>query len=1258
MAEQGAIANRGSTAEKPAAKKPAAKRPAAKKPQAKKPQAKKSQAKKPQAKKVATNTTASRPSPTRQHDADFEPFAVTANDIEALNDRQFRRLMRELLRNEVVACNGSAAARFIDNPGDGADQGQDAETVRPVSGPVSDGFIPPGTTVWQYKAERRSPTEAEFTKEIIKERPRSALGSGDNYRFVAQQPRGNESVKHVLLQKVATKKGYRAEQVAFHAQATLAERARRYPSLAMLPFFRRPVDPVIDFGRWEQKYASTKFDERSRAAPLAQLTSYLRTAARPGHVRVVGPAGVGKTRLVLHALAQLDLGSCTVYAASPRAPAFPAFVRWCGDHNARMVLVVDECDEAAAMALRQELLERQQPTLLVTINKIEDREIRSDGSDLRIHLDPMREDDIVRILDDGILDKSRIFAIAHITGGFVKLARVVAEAAARDLASVFDPSTLITVDTIQVAVRSLLRFPDAAMRWLGAVALFSEVRIDSSEPGSELEYITTFSGVEIPDVRDWIQSALTAQVLSDRGQRIFVTPSLLAVLLARDLARARRHDLPSWLRGLPPRLQESFAQQMGQLRYSIEGRELVSELVSADGPLGDLLAERQPWARNAFLALGSIARAEALLRLEEWVKDSSTAAAELSGDRALQQLLFRLVWRPEHFARTFRLILRGLQASSNPESSGLHRVLTGALRIVLASSQAPFPDRFTVAGRAVRDSAIALQVRKLILRALARGTGAGGGDGYSQDDIDVDGRRYWSPTYGEWQECTRSVVKLFVELLYDQDPGLRAEAAANLIDRAAEFIRGGAHEPLLGAVSKLVEIDPRIGTLREELERTIAYTKQPDEIDHAIRETIASLPQDLPTRIRILVEGWPLVRDREARRLPERPEPVSVADEIMVSQHRELAIALLFEPWAKNSGDILTVLARRQDASTAWHAVLPAARRSGETWGASLFLSAAHYAADANLRHVPTLLLNSENEYDRSLGAEAITRMEASDDEVRALAGAIRDGRVSPASLRYAVMGRWTERRGRAAVAELIRASAEHKAGGVAALTIAHAAENNLGLNDDELVGLLASTMSAVQGHDAWTWEQVGMLAAKRSPAELGRALITQISEHASDRSTHLWADDEIASVLNYCVDVAPSLALTLLGLWEAAPDFVEAFAGKSLLAHVGAPALIEWATDTQRQRALAQIVVAAPDPTTEALLEHFGSQSAFATKLRHQLRPSSWSGPLAEILRSRANDVRGWAADPENGMELREWARDSAAWLERTAELAKPYDD
>lgn len=1211
--------------------------------------------------KHKTRKSASSASPTREPSADYEPFAVNANDIEGLDADQFRRFMRELLRNEVAAC-GPDVAQLIDNPGAGNDEGEDSETQRSSMGSSQETFVPLGSTIWQYKAEKKKPTPGEMEREVTKKRPKEVLKAGGSYRFVAQQPRGKDTTIEVALKKIAQRKRLPARKVGFHAQAALAERARLYPALARLDFFRKPLDGVQSFEWWAKYHEDTDFDLQSRAEPLQKLMDFLKAAPRPAHLRVVGPAGVGKSRLVLQALTELGIGASTVYAPNATAPSFNSFFKWCSENKARVVLAVDECDEATASRLRGDIVAHNLPIALITINKIEDSKITSGARDLRVPLDPMTEQDIIRILQASTkLDNGQIFAISKLVRGFVKLARVVGEAVERDRTGAFDPAGLVAVDKIRVAVQSLLGVPDPALRWFGVVAMFSEVEVSSSADESDLARLAKFADVSVSDARNWNARATALQVMSDRGGKVFITPALLAVLLARNVIDERRHDLGTFLQGLPPRLQEAFASQLGQLRFSDEGLALARQLIGTNGPFGDLLAERQPWARESFLALGSAARDDALSRLEAWLGEVETAPLELARDSTMERLLFRLIWRPEHFRRAFRLLLAGLSTLTDPVHSGLHRVMAGSLQVILANSKAPYPERFDVATMAIRDESVPVEVRRLILRALAEGVGEGTGDGYAPEDVDREGRAYWDPGTNEaWSECTRAVVRLLLDMLSHPELVLRKEAAADLIDHADVFIRHDAYEPLLASIPSILAIDPRVGAIREEFDRAIAYDTVPEKVDKAIRSAIASLPQDLSTSIRVLVEGWPLFQDREDRRLPERPAPEAVAAEIMASVAPATYINMLFEPWARNPGDLLIALAKRPDAIRAWPMILSAAAMHHQTWGAALFIVAANEARNRAFVRTANDLLVSKDDFEMSVGAEAITRTSAEDDDIKELANAVRAGRVRPSALRYAITGRWAERRGMSVLADLIRSIATQPDGTTMALSIAHASEANLGLDDAEVVDLLARSIFSVRGHDAWTWQQVGFRIAKRVPAMLSVSLMAAIAVHARQSGTRysIWQMDEIAAVLDVCIDAEPALANDLLALWHDAPRFVEAEGGAALLKHLDPKALGDWATDARRQKALAQFVVPGAAATTEALLIRFGVDSPFASALRERLYPRSWSGSLASHVRSRAAHLRASASDASRSREFREWANTAARWLDDVAERARAYDD
>lgn len=1016
---------------------------------------------------------------------------------------------------------------------------------------------------------------------------------------------------------------------------------------------------IRTFDSWRARHTVPPFDDLAHRDELETIVALISGEQRPLHVRVVGAVGVGKTRLVLEALLRAKHTKHVYYVENPSVEGLERILRHLATAMPPDVIVADECTDKQAAIFQSLTTDLYPGSLLLTIGRIENEELIASRGNRRILLQPMKGTSVARILERSTrVGRTSAERIATITGGFVKLALVVARAVEHDHARAFDSSHLVTIDIVHETLRALPGLSEDAIKWLGAISLFSEVRLSSMEPVSESDLLADFAGVNKLNVPVWTTAAVRAQVLNDRGGTVHITPALLAASLARELVNERKHRLREWLRLLPSRLQHSFSAQLGQLRYSDEGQRLAGELVAPTGPFGNLLVEEQPWAREAFLALGTVAKWEAIRQLYNWIRDVPHAAEDLASSRPLQRLLFRLIWRPDHFEQVFDLVIRGLGAVENPENGGLSKLLHGALRVQLSNSQLPFLDRLDVAREVFRRQETPRGIRGMILRAVATGVGSPSGDSYTDDDVDSTGRDFWRPTtWGDLWDCTRQAVMFLISACTDYDNSIRHDAAAHLIGHASSYIRWGASDELLGAIPVILALDPRIGILREELERCIAFENLSAQIKDKLHSSIRSLPDDLHSQIRTLVEGWPLVSDREEAGLSARPDPAEVAKKIIANADRSQFIALLFEPWAQNAGPLLSALASDSEAASLVDEILVAAERAGQVWGASVFLAIAQSMGNSAFGAIPLKLLKSENPFRMHVGTETLTRIEASGEELEQLSVAVRTEQVSPEWLVYATMGRWAERRPSESLANLIRACSAVPTGRAVAVAIAHAAEGNLGMSDSEIAQLLGQSMFDVEGHNAWKWGQLGLRIAARSPSELSEALLgalrTRAMTDASD-SYQRWPDDEASQVLNACVETMPSLAGDVLELWDVKPYFVEHELGQSILGHIDASTLVKWASNDERQRALGRLAVPLPDPLTAQLIEEIGPSSVFGRTLRNQLAPRSWSGSLIPLLTSKAELMRNLACDTSLLSSCRRWALDAAAWLERGIELER----
>jgi hypothetical protein len=172
--------------------------------------------------------------------------------------------------------------------------------------------------------------------------------------FAAQQPGVNENKVDETLREIAQAAKYRADNVRFMAQSRLAEYAQRHPQLALLACFGRNYGSIEAFDAWAVgRPHDIPWEPTGRTDDVQRIQDGL---ARRGfvHIAIVGPTGVGKTRLALESIrgAGLELSVAYAHSSDGRLDEFVAHVR---QERARYILVVDECSDDVAGSLRERL---------------------------------------------------------------------------------------------------------------------------------------------------------------------------------------------------------------------------------------------------------------------------------------------------------------------------------------------------------------------------------------------------------------------------------------------------------------------------------------------------------------------------------------------------------------------------------------------------------------------------------------------------------------------------------------------------------------------------------------------------------------------------------------------------------------------------------------------------------------------------------------------------------------------------------------
>lgn len=717
----------------------------------------------------------------RRRDPAYErSFEVSPPAIANLTSTEFVAFVTHLLRAEI-ARYGGAPDDLLGNFAPGPDGGRDATTRRtvPVTFP-GDTLIPFGETVWQCKAEQERPDIAEFAEEMSKPRPDSCLSAGGRYIFVAQKPPRDEDDVEGILKGLALSNNYDEASVRFFAQHGLAEFARRHPSLALLEFFPRRPEGLEPFATWEQDHRDIPFEPAAHASELIAL----KAAIRPDrfHVAVTGPTGVGKSRLVLQAIREMRLEGYIVYAPEPGAQV-NRFVEHLRVHEVSCVLIVDECDEPNAAVLRERLLHTR--TGLITIGADRDGTAnRAPPGDALIRLKPLPTTVIAKILvtNPGLDPNTREW-VATRTGGYIKLAKLVADELAIDPTAAGNLSQLSAVTTVEHALKRMLGDDQQRLELLQLTSCFASVGHGLRDGVSDLRMLASKLDLNQLSLERLCDAAKRGQVLADTGGYYYVTPDLLAQWLLQRFLLVHSTTFVEWLPSFPEQLLQAHFRQLERLRGSEHGKSWAGRLLEPSGPFGDLLALRQLWAEHALLALSAAAKDAAISYVSRWSRSAADAAQRIVESAALRHVLFRLMRSRDGFEQLFALVVDAFEASGASESGDIADLLRGML---IATSVSSTLAPYSVVLDHLQDQLARRSppLRRRLLKMLGAGLVASTGEAYVEYDHEPnDQGRERTP-----RDQQQRAVRLMREALSDIDAQTQLAAASFFIDYARQLI--------------------------------------------------------------------------------------------------------------------------------------------------------------------------------------------------------------------------------------------------------------------------------------------------------------------------------------------------------------------------------------------------------------------------------------------------------------------------------------
>lgn len=641
-------------------------------------------------------------------------FDADPRRISQLGSPELAQLMRRLLDLESRRCRALSPNVNVDE--DTPDGGADAFTTAPSE---TSEWLPPGDTCWQFKAGGAG-TPAKIRNELENRIPKETLRRGGHYVLVAngcKTKSGEDSRRSSLIAGAAAAKIAKAHHthVRVIGADAIAQWVSTHPALAR---DLAGLPPAFDtYDRWSADPSlQGVFVGQAGEAQASSIRSAV-LGGGPVHVHVSGPAGVGKTRLVLEACRDAALRGEVLYASSARPEELRALLRHLVDHpGARLVLVVDEATHID-VALAEEHVRRAAGRLQVV--SIGHERVQEQGL-VTIRLAPLPATEMHGLVSQAfpeLPDQAQRFVV-RVADGYVRFARLAAEALLKepdiDVRALLAPST----DAGLLLKRLLARVDDASRRALHVVAVLDRIGWDNELEG-EGKAVAEHLGLEWPEVRLKVKLAHEAGFIAPMAGRLrYISPRPLAIYLALEAWETNGAALRTLEDALPTeRAREAYRERLRELASAPQARSHCQEELrrfSREGDLNDVRSARR-WSAFA-PANPSLAARSLRLRLE--ASSLADIRAQAANRRTLVWTLQELAWRPEAFEDAVVSLSRLALAENESWANNATGIFKALFSPTMGGTAVPFLDRLPVLDRMLESQD--LDTRCLAIAALAR----------------------------------------------------------------------------------------------------------------------------------------------------------------------------------------------------------------------------------------------------------------------------------------------------------------------------------------------------------------------------------------------------------------------------------------------------------------------------------------------------------------------------------------------------------
>ena len=825
------------------------------------------------------------------------PFDVTSEHIERLTAETFPQLLRRVLSAEAQANrlpqNGIHVAISITT----ADGGEDGR-IQWNEGPPHTPFLQSRFTQFQLKAGKVSPSAAAHEvagrNGVVKPMVRSALAARGYYVLLCAHPYTYQQIERRESQIRAALRDAGMdiddEQVAFRGADWIVDWVNRHPSVAAWLKQQTGLETPGPFRSWlhwegRPEHAASRWVADDRLSGLREPICEAASGPR-GVVRVVGPAGVGKSRLILEALRPSEADESLAYSVADLvlyadeseagALAINGVVQTLAEHGQRAVVVVDRCSPDTHRILAG-MVQRDESSLsLITIDDEIPSELRN-----RTIVEVTEHETVVRVTEapssvtEGIISSeypglpSEDFRrLAHFSEGFPKIARLVSQAwaASRSVAYATDEHL---AETFILGRGEHDR--DLLVRSARLLAAFRLVRMDHPDGDDLAEVASRGQNLGADDLHGSFNRLIDRGVARRRGWSVTLQPRPIALRLAeqqwRDWRPAQWEDI---LAGeASPELKVEAAKQLALLNSTDTAQGVVKHLCKRGGPFDGAEGIGRPKQSEVLSALAEIdvsLVADQIGRSLQDIPDLHMVRDDVR--RHLVWALDKISFHPDGFEEGAQLLLRLALAENESWANNATGQFVGLFPVVLGNTAANGPARLSLLRVAAQSTDPAQ--RKIIAEALVNGSST---DHFARSvGSETHGSR---PALASWHPATRDEALAYIQGCTD----LLVKFATGEDDAAAAARAGlGRNLPSLissGFIGLVEAIVDQIGAAcdswpeaLEALGNFLSKERQEaqPEIANRVRVLMEALePREVDARVRFLVTemSWDYLCEEE-----------------------------------------------------------------------------------------------------------------------------------------------------------------------------------------------------------------------------------------------------------------------------------------------------------------------------------------------------------------------------------------------------------